>query len=870
MTLINGIGTFADEYAGVNKVVTFSDFRLEGSDKDNYILTQPPTVIAEIDKRELLIIATASDRDYDATTNASVILSDNRVSGDEFEIHTAPTNFVDKNAGVDKPVTVTGIIITGDDAVNYTWNTEATTKATVRPIYLTISGVVASQGGREYDGTIDAPFETSGAILVGNMIGSDNVSLNKEHVTGTFADKNVGVDKPITILGFAIESPNDVNYKIIQPSLKATIVAEGLAVVAQGINKVYDGKTDAVVTLTPDPTEMVAGDVLTFTYDADFADKNAADGKTVNVNGITISSGNEAGNYILEETTASTTANISKKELSVIAVAMSKVYDGDVDADADVTLTPDPQDVAAGDVLTLGFAEAHFSDKYVAAGKTVTVEGIEIKTGNAGNYFLKSTTETPKADITPLDLTVNARVLDKVYNDNTDVVVTTVSLTSTNTVRGDVLNYAFNKATFSDENVGDRTVFVEDIAISGTESVNYKLVNPTATVNAKITPKDLTVAAVGVNKVYDGTNKAVVTFTTPDLGDDVMEYDYTATFRDKDVDEDGIAIPVTVTNIILKGDEAGNYKLINALANTTAKITPRELKMTGVTADDKLYNGNTVVVLHTDNAILVDMKNPELNLIALDDVKFISDLAIGEFADKNAGLAKPINVSLFKIAGDPNEHNYSLVQPSPTANITPVKLRITGVTAEDKSYDGNKVATLNIGSTDLKLVGVLTGDTVALVSSTAKGEFEVKDVSEYQKVTTKDFTLSGDDAVNYEVMQPIILASITDQDLALTAIGDSKIYDSEDDATVTLTGWVANDDVRVVSYKAIFANDHVSDAPINITVTDIVLEGVDLKNYDFPAGISVNTEANITPRTLKIKGVTAENKAFNHSYTNVV
>ena len=889
VTLVSGSGTFDGDEVGEAKDVTFSDFKLAGNDMVNYTLAQPPTTHSDIELRPLLILATASDQVYDGDTDASVTLSDAlsakpRVSGDIFDIQFTPATFADANAQVDKPIEVTGINITGTDAKNYSFNTTANTKATITPVPLTITGVVG--GNRDYDGTRIAPFDNSAATLVGHMEDADNVTLkldaatpamHKFTATGTFADKNVGVGKPVTITGFEIADLkfNKINYILTQPSdVTASVIPVELSVNAAGVNKEYDGKAVATVTLTPDTLDLVKGDVLKFTYNADFNDINVGAGKTVNVKNIVISSGNEAGNYALESSTENTTANIGQKELSVIAVAKNKVYDGDVDADAEVTLTPDPQDVAVGDILTLDYREAHFSDKNVAIGKTVTVKGITIKSGNTPeNYILEDSTETPKADITKLGLTVDASVLGKIYNSDTKVADSTVTLTSSNKVGTDDLSYAFSKATFSDENVGDRSVLVEGISISGTDALNYALQNQTKTALSKITPKDLTVTAVGVNKVYNGITKAVVTLTTTDMvvGDDIG-YDYTANFKVKDVDETGKLIPIAVTNIILKDSDAGNYHLTNANASTSteAKITPRELIITGVTAADKIYNRNKVVDnWNTDNALLKDTLNPELDLVNKDKVTLTTSDVIAAFKDEDAGLktdeyAKEVQFAGFKIMGDPNEYNYSLVQPTTSAKIIPVNLRITGVTAADKIYDGNRVATLNIGSPNLKLVGLLTGDeTVTLVSSAATGEFAVKDAVEYQKVTTSLFALAGEHAGNYEILQPVTNASITDQTLVLTATSKGKIYDgTENDVTVTFTGWAANDDMKVTSYKALYESDDVANG-ISINVTDIVLEGADLKNYEIPTGITAKTTGNITPRTLKIIGVTAVDRTYN-------
>src|SRR5207253_10236179 len=124
----------------------------------------------------------------------------------------------------------------------------------------------------------------------------------------------------------------------------------------------------ASVTLSDD---RIAGDILTETYaTASFANKNVGNNKPVSVSGIA-TSGLDAGNYSLNSTSASTTANVSPRSLTVSATGVSKVYDGTTTAT--VTLADDR---VPGDLLTDSYASASFGDKNVANGKPVSVSGI--------------------------------------------------------------------------------------------------------------------------------------------------------------------------------------------------------------------------------------------------------------------------------------------------------------------------------------------------------------------------------------------------------------------------------------------------------------------------------------------------------------
>ena len=173
------------------------------------------------------------------------------------------------------------------------------------------------------------------------------------------------------------------------------------------------------------------------------------------------------------------------------------------------------------------------------------------------------------------------------------------------------------------------------------------------------------------------------------------------------------------------GLDAGNYELTTN-GQVTANISKKQI--TGsIIAQDKVYDGTT-------NAIV----NGSLNgLITGDQVNLNAQ---GQFADKNAGSNKKVNVS-GNLSGT-DAGNYSLEANSQTqANIS--KKQITGsITAQDKVYDGTTSAIVN-GS----LNGLITGDQVNL---NAQGQFADKNAGSNKNVNVSG-NLSGTDAANYSL-----------------------------------------------------------------------------------------------------------------------
>jgi hypothetical protein len=287
----------------------------------------------------------------------------------------------------------------------------------------------------------------------------------------------------------------------------------------------------------------------------------------VSVSGISIS-GADAGNYTLQNATASTTADITTRLLTVSATGVNRAYDG-TDS-ASVTLSDNR---VPGDTLTLTYSYAYFNNKNVGNGKTVTVEGISVTGADADNYTFNTTTVTT-ASITTMALTVSATGVNKVY----DATVTAKVNLSSNKVSGDVITLSCTGASFNDKNIGtNKAVNVTGISIGGADAGNYALQNTTTSTTANITAKALTVIGLTANsKAYNGTTEAILSGTAslqtaaapgtgttsdgrPYTGDAVsLTGTPSGTFSDPLV---GSNKNVTVSGLSLTGAQAGNYSL---------------------------------------------------------------------------------------------------------------------------------------------------------------------------------------------------------------------------------------------------------------------------------------------------------------------
>src|SRR4029077_11107254 len=213
------------------------------------------------------------------------------VSGDSVSINSTgyTANFNNKNVGNAKPVTVSGVTLSGADAGNYTVSQPTGLTANITLKNLTISGVVANN--KPYDGNATATLDFSGASLVG-VVSGDSVSINSTGYTATFNNKNVGTGKPVTVSGVTLSGADAGSYTVSQPSgLTADITPKNLTIngaVAQ--DKQYDGNDSATVDFTAASlVGVINPDVVTISssgYSAHFNNKNVGNNKPVTVSAV--------------------------------------------------------------------------------------------------------------------------------------------------------------------------------------------------------------------------------------------------------------------------------------------------------------------------------------------------------------------------------------------------------------------------------------------------------------------------------------------------------------------------------------------------------------------------------------------------------
>ena len=434
-------GKYADKNAARDKAVTFGGLRLTGTGAGNYVLNKTAlTGIGTISPKQLNLALTSGarfDKTYDGNANVTQSLTKDRnytltnfVNGEGADIALAPVTgtYTDKNAGTGKAVTFGGLTLTGAGAGNYSLSTTTlTTTGDIARKTLTLEGTAGTQFTKIYDGnaTVTQNLVRGTNYRLAGVVegeGTDIVALNESAAQGAYATANAqaaGAQQNVTFRNLALTGSGAGNYtlaasKTFENAGRITPRELNLALMSgTRFDKTYDGNANVTQSLTKGTNYTLAGfitgegtdielDAVTGTY----ADKNAARDKAVTFGGLRLT-GTGAGNYVLNRTSLVGTGTITKRALTLGAVAaQTKTYDGTTAADA-AQFSATLGNVVAGDSVAATATGATYNDKNVAAAATVDYTGLALGGSDAGNYSVVSTAQGAGA-ITPRELTLTA------------------------------------------------------------------------------------------------------------------------------------------------------------------------------------------------------------------------------------------------------------------------------------------------------------------------------------------------------------------------------------------------------------------------------------------------------------------------------
>ncbi|MDD2304429.1 MAG: YDG domain-containing protein [Prolixibacteraceae bacterium] len=263
---------------------------------------------------------------------------------------------------------------------------------------------------------------------------------------------------------------------------------------------------------------------------------------------------------------------------------------------------------------------------------------------------------------------------------------------------------------------------------------------------------------------------------------------------------------------------------------TAVTVTAKELTVTGLTGDNKEYDGNTTATA-TGTAALSGVINS--------DVVTLGGTPAYTFTDANVANGITIKTTGYSISGA-QSGNYTLTQPTLSGNIT-AKALTAASTVADKVYNGSATAgTITLGS----ITGLVGSETLTITTSAS--DYSDANVGT-GKSTTITYTLAGNTgtASNYSMATKSVTGTITKKALSITSPTiASKVYDGKVTTgalTVgTLSGFVESETVTVTAEAANYTSANIGtydNVVVTYTLHDVTGSNAGLaSNYSLANG----------------------------------
>lgn len=544
----------------------------------------------EVTVQPYTLTVTKGDIDVSKTYDGTTAVTADKVTGklgytnpsfgDELSITYTSAAYNDANVADASKVMFSGLKLEGAKAANYKLNVASfDVDATITKAPLTI---------KAKDNTItygDAPAE-NGFTVVSGLCGNDTDGV-VTNVTYTYDYTQNGNVGSYTITPAGGEA---ANYEVkTYENGTLTVSPKALTVTAGNlkITKIYDGTNNAGV--AAENTKLGLEGVVnndnvqvSYTTIGAYADANVGSGKAVTISGLSLTGAKE-GNYTISATEQQITAGeITKADLTAAMLSFapaSTVYDGTAKT-VSVTLNAPYTGMGGVTVKYDGAASATDAKTYAvkvnvdegsnfkaAAGLSlgeftiqpksiagVTIEGIE-----ANGYEFTGSEIKPAITVKDGDKTLRADTDYTVtYTGNTNVGTATLTVAGKGNYDSATTKQATFKITKTQPKIG----------------TDYRVTIPTT------------------NLIYSGTLKeATVEKTNTNIGSITVKYNGSTV---KPVNAGTYAVTVDIT-------ESANYAAMTAVACGSFTIAKKDITVSGVTLQDKTYNGKT------DDAVVTEV-----------------------------------------------------------------------------------------------------------------------------------------------------------------------------------------------------------------------------------------------------------------------
>ncbi len=343
---------------------------------------------------------------------------------------------------------------------------------------------------------------------------------------------------------------------------------------------------------------------------------------------------------------------------------------------------------------------------------------------------------------------------------------------------------------------------IEEFAFNGCPNLSDVYYSGTAEMWEKINiEEDYNDDLLSAQKHYENVEKPKEDTTGVTLSDGTYTYDGTA----KSLEVKGAPAGATVEYENNGKTDAGTYNVKATVTapgynekvlNATLKINPKALTVTGLTAENKIYDGTKTAVLSGGTLS---------GVVGQDDVTATFPTS-GTFAKKDVGNGIAVSFANITLEGA-KKANYTLTQPTVKANITAAPITVTADSHNVMIGDSLPELTYKVTSGTLAEGDSFSGELSTRANTSREGTYDILQgtlkLSSNYKLTYAKGTITVSD----KTAQNIVISEITDKvygddSFVVTATADEVanlsnfIYESSDtsvaeiaaDGAVTIVG----------------------------------------------------------------------------------
>jgi hypothetical protein len=305
----------------------------------------------------------------------------------------------------------------------------------------------------------------------------------------------------------------------------------------------------------------------------------------------------------------------------------------------------------------------------------------------------------------------------------------------------------------------------------------------------------------------------------------------------------GNNIGVNVSGLALAGSAAGNYQL-TAPTNLSANITAKLLTIGSASLP-------TITSINLSNGFVTISWNSVIGgVYRVQSIESVNGVNWNDLVPDVT--ASGITTSQTNVATDLIQQFYRIKWLNPV---------ITGLTADNKTYDGTTPAT--ISSNNVVLLGVVSGDIVNFSTNGYIASFASAGVGSNVTVNVSGLTLSGPNAANYTLVQPIgLTANITAATLTVSAVNVSTTYGLTASLAVSYTGFVNGEGTNALTGVPNVTTTATNNSPPGIYPITVSNGTLSAANYFFSFTSGTLTVVDVP----QINAVTMNENQFILSY----